>query len=259
MRQEKVTRESRDLGEIIVKKAFKKVKIAGLLAELLPNEDLALAKCLTLYNKDQAGLLIKKNRKTVKTLYLLALGFMLPAVIFEGITALFLFALIIFGIYKARYSTIDQQIKRDKEAITQALPELMDRVVLLMSAGMYIEGILEKIAEDYGSENFLFIKISELEESAKERNKSIVYELSEYSVKTGIRELIRFANILENNFHKGSDLMDKLEVEGALLWSDRRKKAEERAKKAETKLSFPLMLLLLSLITITSAPMMMSI
>lgn len=226
---------------------------------LLPEYDIAFAKCLALYNKEEAEVLVKKNKKNILTLYLAALIFMVVAVILEGPKTIVPFALILLGIYSLKYSTIEQKLKKDREAVTDALPELMDRVILLLSAGMYIEGILEKIAADYGSENFLFKKLSELLVKAGESNKSIIYELSEYSVRTGIRELIRFSNILENNFHKGSDLLDKLEAEGALLWSGRRKKAEERAKKAETKLSFPLMLLLLSLITITSAPMLMSI
>lgn len=226
---------------------------------LLPDYQVALAKCSDLYTVDEAEVLIEKNMKNVKLLYLAALVFLVPTLVLEGLLALILFLAIVFAIYQSRYSAIDQQMKRDRDGIVDALPDLMDRVVLLLSAGMYIEGILEKIGTDYGSESFLFEKLAQLLVKAKERNRSIIYELSEYSVKTGVRELIRFANILENNFHKGSDLMDKLELEGALLWTGRRKRAEERAKKAETKLSFPLMLLLLSLITITSAPMIMSI
>lgn len=227
--------------------------------EFFPNKDVSSAKCSVLYNLEETDILEKKNGKNIKVLYLLSLVLMIPAVVLEGPEAILLFGMVFLGIYKFRYFIIERQIKKDKEAIVSALPELMDRVILLLSAGMYIEGIMEKIAKDGGNENILFGKITELLTKSKESNKSIIYELSEYSVRTGIRELIRFANILENNFHKGSDLVDKLEAEGALLWSGRRKIAEEHAKKAETKLSFPLMLLLLSLITITSAPMLMSI
>ncbi|MDI9494554.1 MAG: bacterial type II secretion system protein F domain protein, partial [Bacillota bacterium] len=63
----------------------------------------------------------------------------------------------------------------------------------------------------------------------------------------------------EDNINKGSSLAEKLEAEGTLLWMDRKKRAEERARLAETKLSFPLMLLLLSLMIITTAPILLSL
>ena len=64
-------------------------------------------------------------------------------------------------------------------------------------------------------------------------------------------------NIITDNQFKGVDLSDKLESERDLLWEQRKKLAEERGRAAETKMAFPLAILLLVLILITAAPAML--
>ena len=120
---------------------------------------------------------------------------------------------------------------------------------------MFIEAAIIKIAED----NTTFIGLEELIVKSTESNSSLIHELSLYAIKTGVREFIRFATIVENNYDKGDDLVEKLEGEGMLLWIGKKKRVEEKAKLAGTKLSLPLMLLLMALIMITSAPMLLSI
>ena len=57
--------------------------------------------------------------------------------------------------------------------------------------------------------------------------------------------------------YKGVNLTEKLESESDILWTQRKKIAEEKGRIAETKLTFPLALLLLVLILITAAPAIM--
>ena len=52
-------------------------------------------------------------------------------------------------------------------------------------------------------------------------------------------------------------MTEKLESESDILWTQRKKIAEEKGRIAETKLTFPLALLLLVLILITAAPAIM--
>ena len=68
----------------------------------------------------------------------------------------------------------------------------------------------------------------------------------------------RFASIISENINKGSELVEKLESEGDMLWLNRKKRIEERAKLADTKLTLPLVILLITLITITIAPALIS-
>ena len=60
--------------------------------------------------------------------------------------------------------------------------------------------------------------------------------------------------VIADNISKGVELNEKLERESELLWILRKKNCEERGKMAETKLTLPLMMLLMVLIVITVAP-----
>ncbi len=56
---------------------------------------------------------------------------------------------------------------------------------------------------------------------------------------------------------KGNALSEKLEAEAAMLWQARKKQAESKGRIAETKLTFPLTILLSVLVVITIAPTLM--
>lgn len=71
---------------------------------------------------------------------------------------------------------------------------------------------------------------------------------------SGIRELMRVSNIINDNINKGVELTDKLQAESEILWLNRKKSCEEKGRLAETKMTLPLMLFLMVLIIITVAP-----
>lgn len=69
-----------------------------------------------------------------------------------------------------------------------------------------------------------------------------------------MRDFIRLAAILHDNSVHGNELVSRLEKERELLWNDRLSAAKARAKQVDTKLCFPLMLLLLSLVLLAACP-----
>lgn len=102
----------------------------------------------------------------------------------------------------------------------------------------------------------LFFEVSRMAERVRGSNTSFVRELMEFSHGCGLRELVRFSSIVADNADKGSSLAEKLEREGEQLRDQQKRAAEEQGRLAETKLSFPLMILLLVLIVIAVAPVM---
>lgn len=248
------------------------------LREFLPDNSIAMKKCENFYDYEESAEISRKNYRQIFRTYLFAAILLFACLAYtfyelnkgnkavSDVVLLFLIAAsIFFMIYRMRYSSIDRLIKTNKIDIVHALPHLIDRVILLLNAGMFIEGAIVKISEDNrkreGSfrQNTLFLGLTDLIIKSEESNSSLIHELSLYAIKSGVREFIRFSSIVENNFDKGDDLVEKLEGEGMLLWMERKKQVEEKAKLAGTKLSLPLILLLISLIMITSAPMLLSI
>ncbi len=245
---------------------------------VLPDKNVCIKKYEKLYKHEDAVKeaekdyrIILKSYALTTSLFFITLCVMLRRMIRQNdnlsdmaATAM-LFSGVFLLVYISRYSRSENHVKKQRASIIDDFPGFIDKVVLLLNAGMITESALIKIAEDYkksfvsAERRALYDGLTDIVSRTKESNSSLTAELTKYAYRSGVRELMRFSTIVEDNCIKGSDLVDKLEGEGALLWMDRKKRAEEKAKLAETKLSFPLMLLLLALMLITTAPMLLSI
>ena len=103
------------------------------------------------------------------------------------------------------------------------------------------------------------MQLTQIGRAVRETNGSLCQELQQFAKRSGVKELIRISNILSDNLNKGTDLSEKLKQENSLLWLARKQQSEEKGRLAETKLTLPLMILLLVLIMMTIAPAMMEI
>ena len=99
--------------------------------------------------------------------------------------------------------------------------------------------------------------IAEIKKKSTLAGNSLVAVLDDYGKRLAIKEFTRITSIITDNQYKGVNLTEKLESESDILWTQRKKIAEEKGRIAETKLTFPLALLLLVLILITAAPAIM--
>lgn len=190
---------------------------------------------------------------------------------FSFATLIIIFCFGLVFIYLNRFKKIDKEIKERNNSIVNQLPDFVNKLVLLLNAGIVVSTAISKIAEDHGSTYAqnratnskkmkgwnLYNELYEIEKRVKQTNVSMINELNEFSKRSGLRELIRVSTIISENINKGSSLSEKLEAEGELLWLSRKKKAEEKGRLAETKLTFPLVILLLVLVMITIAPALM--
>lgn len=182
------------------------------------------------------------------------------------LTPAFLFMMLI--VYFRRYDRIDREIREAETSVNRDLPEFINKLVLLLNAGLVFSTAFSKIIEDYESfyhnsktgqteKKFLYEELLEIQKRVDQSNSSLIRELKEFSQRCGVREMVRLTAVISDNWNKGSTLAEKLESESNLLWIGRKKRAEEKGKLAETKLTFPLMILLLVLIMVTIAPAML--
>jgi hypothetical protein len=178
----------------------------------------------------------------------------------------FLFMILI--VYFRRYDRIDKEIREAEMSVNRDLPEFINKLVLLLNAGLVFSTAFSKIIGDYESfyynvkagqteKKFLYEEMLEIQKRVDQSNASLIRELKEFSQRCGVREMVRLTAVISDNWNKGSTLAEKLEAESNLLWIIRKKRAEEKGKLAETKLTFPLMILLLVLIMVTIAPAML--
>ncbi|MEI8215506.1 MAG: type II secretion system F family protein [Eubacteriales bacterium] len=180
----------------------------------------------------------------------------------SNICILFLAAFVY--IYINRHRKVQWRAKKYRESIIKELPGFVSKFVLLVNAGMVVSSALEKMAKDYEKNTKkqfvipIYEELLKIEHRITQSNSSLATELKNLGDRTRVRELSRFASIISENINKGSELVEKLESEGDMLWLNRKKRIEERAKLADTKLTLPLVILLITLITITIAPALIS-
>ncbi|MDR3225941.1 MAG: type II secretion system F family protein [Clostridiales Family XIII bacterium] len=177
-----------------------------------------------------------------------------------ALTAVFVLPFIGIFVYRSRYKGMDKAVSKMRESIKRDFPDFLAKLLLLLNAGLVVTAAVAKIADDYkerrrvGEEKVFFEELLGMEDRIRGANTSLAAEFSDLAARSGQREVMRFSTILVDNIDKGSALADKLMQEEGMLRTMRKKRAEERGRLAETKLTFPMALQLGAIIIITVAP-----
>lgn len=158
-----------------------------------------------------------------------------------------------------------------RQSILRGLPRFCNQLFLMMNAGMILSDAFEKITSAYalrsemtgedGSEEpvkYFERELAALSMKNRDRRASTAGLLNEFAVKNDVKEMIRIATILTENEKRGSDVIESLSRESRYLWDERKIVARENGKMIDTKMSYPLGILLILLIAITMAPAMLS-
>lgn len=155
-------------------------------------------------------------------------------------------------------------MEKNREDIIMTMPAFINQLLLLMNSGETAQDAFVRIAAGYGAlpaerQNYFTREICLIAERAEKNGENVIVGFYGFSRFSGVKELTRAANILMENRDKGTDLWEKLAEQGEALWAERKRRALERIRIAESKMSFPLGIMLMSLIIITAAPAMMQI
>lgn len=157
-----------------------------------------------------------------------------------------------------RKRMLKKQKQAERQNVTEELPDFTNRLVLLLNAGLVLTSAAAKITDEEERDCYFYRELKNINERVMNVNSSFVTEFREFAKRSGVRELLRLSNIITDNINKGADLISKLEQESAFMWHMSKKQVEERGRIAESKLTFPMALMLIALVMITAAPAFMS-
>nr|WP_314632627.1 type II secretion system F family protein [uncultured Mogibacterium sp.] len=174
-----------------------------------------------------------------------------------------LYVLICFAVIMNRQDKLRKAAVDERKQILKSLPRFTNQLLLMMNAGVILSDAFHKICYGYSmmqmdTQGELERNIIAMTESAELTNRSIPLLFSELAQKYSVKELMRISTVLRENEKRGSNIQDKLERESAFLWDNRKVIAKEQGKLIDTKMTYPLGLLLVLLIVITMAPAMMA-
>ena len=158
-------------------------------------------------------------------------------------------------VWQSRNDPLERMMKKRKRSFENELPNMIFRMILLLNAGLIAESAFSQLVEQTrGSSQPLYRAMRDIKAASLKKNVPFVNELSYYAGNSGSPDLMRFASMAEEHAGRGSELADKLEKERLQMRSARMLGARAKVKEAETRLCFPLVLLLLALILITASP-----
>jgi len=174
-----------------------------------------------------------------------------------------LYVLIGFALIMNKHDKLRKAVVDERKQILKSLPRFTNQLLLMMNSGVILSDAFHKICYGYsmmqeGAQGELERNIIMMTESAEASNRSIPLLFSELAQKYSVKELMRISTVLRENEKRGSNIQDKLERESAFLWDVRKVIAKEQGKLIDTKMTYPLGLLLILLIVITMAPAMMA-
>lgn len=157
----------------------------------------------------------------------------------------------------------EQQAEWQEVCIT-ALPEFLSQLLLLLNSGMTLLTAFQRIAERYDSfpgeqKNDFMKEICRIYKESRQTGENAVALFCQFSRSSGSRELARAAGIMAASLDTGADLWTELELQGKQLWESRKRLILEKIRIGESKMSFPLGLLMIALLLVTAAPAMLQI
>ena len=157
-----------------------------------------------------------------------------------------------------------RQIEQQKEEIIMSLPGFINQLLLLLDSGLILSDAFKNIAHEYGrlpenERNFFTEKIAEIARDSEKTGTGVINGFYYFACGANVKELTKTANYLYENKSRGTELWDSLSELAEDLWEERKRLCIERIKKSELRMSFPLAIMLISLILMTSAPALMQI
>ena len=179
--------------------------------------------------------------------------------LFIVLSYLIFLPLIIFGTKDPR----EVKLAESRREIVKSIPRFTNQFLLLMNAGLILSDAFDRIGQSYmyipTEKRGLFesevVSLCELHERSGISTSNLVSQLA---TKYNVKELMRIATFMSENEKRGSDIIGSLSRESSYLWDERKVRAKEQGKSIDTKMAYPLALLLMLLILITMAPVMIS-
>ena len=225
----------------------REAEITGIITDIELSEDKRISLPATL--SDGSRLVWSMNKKAVDT------GFVLIPIMYIALVIL---------VIKSSIDSEKDDGKEKRQAIIMGLPRFTNQLLLMMNAGMILSDAVERISESYeifGEDNMGFFEkeLVKLAEKNQDHRSSTAEIINEFAAENNVKELMRISTILTENERRGSDVIDNLERESRYLWDDRKIIAREKGKMIDTKMSYPLAILLVLLIVITMAPALLNL
>ena len=153
------------------------------------------------------------------------------------------------------YNDLIKRAKERDEQMLLELPELLNKIMLLVGAGETVHASMAKcVRHQLKSENPLYVHLRHALVQY-EKGYSLKQSLEQFSRCCGIQEVSIFTTAILLNLRRGGgDFVLSLKDLSQVLWEKRKTLSRMRGEQAASKLVFPMVFILLVIMIMIGAP-----
>lgn len=166
---------------------------------------------------------------------------------------------VLLAVFYAPDRDLDKRIKNRNFQIQRDFPDFLNKLVLLINAGMTIPRAWEKIVKDRKDLTPLYEELyATYLEIKNGKPETEAYE--DFAKRCRTKEITKFVSIVIQNLKKGnSELVSLLKLQSNECWQARKNMAVRLGEEASTKLVFPLMIMFVGILVIVILPAVMQL
>ena len=154
---------------------------------------------------------------------------------------------------------LKKKIKQRQYRIQIEFPEFLNKMALLIGAGMQVTSAWEKVAKEGGKDTPLQRELMKSYIDIQS-GKSIYQAYEDFAKSCRTPEITRFVAAILQNMRKGNaELVSILSIQANECWEMRKHAARRLGEEASTKLLLPLMLMLVAILLITVTPALLAL
>ncbi len=155
-------------------------------------------------------------------------------------------------------SSLEESIKKRRVSIQIEFPEFVNKLTLLVNAGMSISKAWEKIINENKKDHLLYNEMRyALAQIQTGIPKGSAYE--EFARRCHVKEVTKFVSVVVMNLKRAdSEVVSVLKEQGHECWEMRKNAAKEMGEQAGTKILIPMMIMFLGIVLIVATPAVLS-
>ncbi|PYI55879.1 type II secretion system F family protein [Paenibacillus flagellatus] len=160
----------------------------------------------------------------------------------------------------AMLSRLERRVAAKRRKIVMELPELLNKLTLLVNAGETVQGAIVRCADGYASSGTGGPLADELIMLANRlrNNESFPIALERLNKRCGVAEVAVFSTTVLMNYRRGGEtFVLSLRSLNRDMWEKRKAMTRILGEEASSKLIFPMLLILLAVMAIVAAPAVM--
>lgn len=146
------------------------------------------------------------------------------------------------------------KVNRRRLSIQLDFPDFLNKVILLVNAGMTVSRAWEKSVTDSEKDTVLYQELRTVLADIR-GGKSETSAFEDFANRCRIPEITKFVSAFLQNLNKGNaEMVSILRLQAAECWEMRKHAAKRLGEEASTKMLFPMMLMFIAVILIVATP-----